>query len=57
MNNLYEIIVKKISILDREYSEYQKLHKRFYMSEDDNAKLIYELLVDTYENILKEIKK
>lgn len=51
-----EVIARKLLELDREHAEYQRLHRRFYREEDNNAKLIHELLVDTYESILKEIK-
>lgn len=42
--------------LDAEHAEYQRLHRRFYMEEDENAKLIYKQRVDEIKRFLKLIE-
>lgn len=50
-----KIITKKITHLDEEYAEYQRLHRRFHLEDDEKAKIIYVHLIDAYKEILKEI--
>ena len=53
----YEIVIGEMqSELDREYSEYQNLHRKFYLEEDLNAKLIYRLKTDMFKALLKRIE-
>ena len=53
----YEIIIVELqSELDRDYAEYQRLHKKFYLEEDSNAKLIYRLKTDMLKLLLKKIE-
>ena len=51
-----EIITRKLLELDREHAEYQRLHRKYHNKDDSAAQATYELLVESYESILKEIK-
>lgn len=52
----HEIVIGEMqSELDRDHSEYQRLHKKFYLEEDLNAKLIYRQKTDLLKALLKRI--
>lgn len=52
-----EFIAKEILELDKDYSEYQRLHRKFHMEADMKAKIIYEHLMDVYTNIMKKLAR
>jgi len=57
MAKSYEIAVAELlKELDDEHAEYQRLHRRFYMEEDENAKLIYKQRADEIKRLLKRIE-
>ncbi|MFA5048422.1 MAG: hypothetical protein WC516_05375 [Patescibacteria group bacterium] len=53
----YEVVIGEIQTgLDKDYSDYQRLHKKFYLEEDLNVKLIYRHKTDMLKDILKRIE-
>ena len=51
-----EVILDELVELDRKYANYQELHMFFYNEKDKNAKLIYDLKVSAYKDLIKKIK-
>ena len=53
----YEIAICEIQTeIDREYAEYQRLYRKNYMEEDEDAKIIYQHKNDLLKTILKRIE-
>ena len=48
--------IELLKELDDEHAEYQRLHRRFYMKEDENARLIYRQKIDEIKRLLKRIE-
>jgi hypothetical protein len=49
-------VAELLKELDDEHAEYQRLHRRFYMEDDENAKLIYRQRADEIKRLLKRIE-
>jgi len=47
---------KFISRLDKEHSQYQELHRKYYGHDDERAKYLHRLKVATVESLLEEIR-
>lgn len=53
---IYEIVIGEIqSELDREYSDYQRLHRKFYLEEDTSAQIIHKQKTDLLKLILRRL--
>lgn len=56
MNKIVEEVVSEMLVeLDQEYSEYQKLHRKFYGTVDSDAKSIYDMKVSLCQLLRKRI--
>lgn len=54
----YEIVIGEIqSELDREYADYQRLYRKFYLEEDPTAKIMHRQKIDLLKLILRRIEE
>jgi len=57
MADAHGVISSVLEELDTEYTEYQELHCRYHIREDDVAKIVHKRLVELCKRLLREIPR